>query len=62
MTETTENVTNENTPDAPVSNRRVRSSFTMATEVMVALKERATKEDLSVSAVIEKAVAQYLGQ
>lgn len=58
---TEENTTVTESTENNNSSRRVRSSFTMAREVMDALKAKAVAEDLSVSAVIEKAVAQYVG-
>jgi hypothetical protein len=54
----TETVATESTEN---SSKRVRSSFTMDKTVMDALKAKAVTEDVSVSSVIEKAVAQYLG-
>lgn len=57
MTESTETVVTENN-----SNAKVRSSFTMARGVMDVLKARAVKEDVSVSCLIEKAVAEFLSK
>lgn len=41
---------------------KVRSSFTMARDVMDTLKAKAVAEDSSVSALIERAVAEFLAK
>jgi hypothetical protein len=43
------------------SSKRVRSSFTMDKAVFSVLKARSEKDAVSVSAVIEQAVSQFLG-